>query len=421
MVVVIQRFHCIQLPEIAIIGVGNSPTTYFVHAQQVVGLLLNKASRRAAASAMHAFFKSEEGKRMEHGGDLSAAFMRGPLNAMIYTHRLSSSSSTGGGGGSPSHFVTLEGLKEIMKNLPNQDESVKQNNHSLFEECLDQMTATNALQPATQEQCANDYDDLEVVSEEPFAVDDDSSCKKMMPHMLFRCFQNQTAAEKTLLEERIKIEQERTMMEKERTAMEKERADLKLEAERSKFQAERAEWERERLVLLHRQREAQPSKSNQGPRAENHSEANERVVPQKRALSGHSHVAKAVPVAKFLFLVRYDAVSALVPENFTIGVVECESLKLDNHWLTLLRVGYPKKRLPQVVVQLKALIADGLIRKAWIENSTPGNDDESTYTLSPEDIHDDEAGITIKHYVMKLITKTGQEHAGCIQLSCVRH
>ena len=74
MVVVIQRFHCIQLPEIAIIGVGNSPTTYFVHAQQVVGLLLNKASRRAAASDMHAFFKSEEGKRMEHGGDLSDAY-----------------------------------------------------------------------------------------------------------------------------------------------------------------------------------------------------------------------------------------------------------------------------------------------------------------------------------------------------------
>ena len=50
-----QRMHCVQLPEIAILGVGilgDDPAVYLVHAQHMFSCLLQKQSRQTASSAM---------------------------------------------------------------------------------------------------------------------------------------------------------------------------------------------------------------------------------------------------------------------------------------------------------------------------------------------------------------------------------
>ena len=134
MAATIQQMHCAQIPDVPILAACGS---YLVHAVQIVKVLLNKNSRKAASVPMHAFFES---KRMENGGDLKAALMKGPLTATIYTHSLCLH-----GGGHASYFLTLEGARMIIDELPNQDESVKHKFRGLFEEFLgDQSKAAEA-------------------------------------------------------------------------------------------------------------------------------------------------------------------------------------------------------------------------------------------------------------------------------------
>ena len=155
MAVMVQRLQCAQLPEVSVLGIGSGPTLkYLVHAQQLIGLSINKTVRGTANLAMHTFFKSDAGRSMEQGGDLVTAFCQGPLTAKIYTHQLGAVATK------PSFFVTIEGAKTILNTLPNQDDSVKQRLLTLLHDhLLDQVKATSCLQPASDDQMMVDEDD----------------------------------------------------------------------------------------------------------------------------------------------------------------------------------------------------------------------------------------------------------------------
>ena len=114
------RLSCEKLPGVSILGTGI-PREYIAHAQQFVGLLKGNTDKRASSRAFHAFLDSEAGRKIrEHdGGDLLTAIHEGSMEGLMYTYRLNPVA------GSPSVFVTLDGMQEIMNGLPSVDETVK--------------------------------------------------------------------------------------------------------------------------------------------------------------------------------------------------------------------------------------------------------------------------------------------------------
>ena len=147
MATIIERLHCSQLPNVTIIGIGSDPVTYTAHMQQIIGTLLNKLSSGAANASMHTFLKSNAGKMMQQGGDLVNASFRGPLTAMIYTHRF------GVGAAKESYFLTMEGVKYVVDTLPNPDEDARQRITSLLDEhLLDQSKSKECFQSVPDDQ-----------------------------------------------------------------------------------------------------------------------------------------------------------------------------------------------------------------------------------------------------------------------------
>jgi hypothetical protein len=90
---------------------------------------------------MGVYFKSETGNKMKDGGSIKEAYLAGPLTSTMYTHHIGPN-----GGGHPSLFLTLDGVREIVKTLPNQDEDAQRNFSKVFEECIKQVST---FKPAT--------------------------------------------------------------------------------------------------------------------------------------------------------------------------------------------------------------------------------------------------------------------------------
>ena len=208
---------------------------YLAHAQQLIGLLLRKASNGAANDAMHAFFKSDAGRSMEHGGDLVTAFCRGTkLSAKIYTHHLGTSK--------PSYFVTMEGVQTLLDTLPNQDESARQRLLSLLQDHL--LDQSNAFQPATDE--VDDEDDnhgaLALIRQ---------GCVPM--NVFVDCLQRQGAAEKQCAEEKLKSAMDIAKLQSEHKddlmKLQLQLKDEQIAKERMQFEVERKQWELERVRL----------------------------------------------------------------------------------------------------------------------------------------------------------------------------
>lgn len=115
MAVVVQKLQYAQIPDLKIIGIGSDPVIYFVHAVQVVSILTGKDTRWTASNALHNFLRSQEGSKIQKGGDLLAAYETGFMDKMIYTHHYYR-------GPNPSYFLTMEGIEEVLKCLPNQED-----------------------------------------------------------------------------------------------------------------------------------------------------------------------------------------------------------------------------------------------------------------------------------------------------------
>ena len=246
--------------------------SFFMHSAQVFMILLNKKSRRAASAPMHAFFES---KKMENGGDLRTAMMKGPLTSTVYTHPLGPN-----GGGTASYFVSLEGVKLIMDELPNQDENARTMYRNLFEEFLgDQSKAAASIQLATPEQCAGQLDDDDMMNE--------SKEVDIIPRVLDRewCyrFALQSEREKSELKLQVKdaeLEIVKTKYDanKKVSTAELKAKDAEMEKERAKHEADRMRWEMEKLQSkMSRVRENRRPES-----AKNDTESDEERVPVAR-------------------------------------------------------------------------------------------------------------------------------------------
>ena len=234
---IVQRLQCVQLPGVHVLCIsgGSAEMQYLAHAQQLIGLLLRKASNGAANDAMHAFFKSDAGRSMEHGGDLVTAFCRGTsLSAKIYTHHLGTSK--------PSYFVTMEGVQTLLDTLPNQDESARQRLLSLLQDHL--LDQSNAFQPATDE--VDDEDDnhgaLALIRQ---------GCVPM--NVFVDCLQRQGAAEKQCAEEKLKSAMDIAKLQSEHKddlmKLQLQLKDEQIAKERMQFEVERKQWELERVRL----------------------------------------------------------------------------------------------------------------------------------------------------------------------------
>jgi hypothetical protein len=175
------RLCCDQLPGVAMLGIGGGAGThreYIAHAQQFVGLLKGNMDKRASSRAFHALLDSEVGRKIREndGGDLLTSMQKGPLGKLMYAYRLKLR-----GGGSPSVFVTVDGMREIMNGLPNADEAVKHKLKEIFADYLNQTGASGSVPlsfaQATPEQCAKDDADegIEEISTEGCAPGNDTA------------------------------------------------------------------------------------------------------------------------------------------------------------------------------------------------------------------------------------------------------
>ena len=421
--VAIQRLHCAQLPEIAIIAIEGNPMMYFAHAQQVIGLLLNK-TRRNATEAMRAFFNSEAGKHIKHGGDLRTSFQNGPMTAMIYTYHL----GNGGGGKNPSFFATPEAVKEIMKNLPNQDETAKQKYYKLFEDCFDHIKAATILQPATQEQCAKDNEMEEAVEEISTESVFGSNGSLIISHKAAHDLQMsyvRVEAEKRILEAELAKEKAVKAAElktaeamKAQTEAEKDAQIAKLqmqldfEKERAKM---RAEWERERFAIQEHELQLQAKRAK--PTAG--------LPPPPTSVAAvqvHVHPpTDAWSSVKATWLIVYEAEKALAFEdlNFIPKLKKCLSVNVGNRWASLINTGI-KKRIGTMVNLIAQLCSQQRINgKVWMENQ--GSDADTVDKLRASDITDNTAdGFKIRSYITRApSSSTEDENGGAVYFPLV--
>jgi hypothetical protein len=159
--------------------------------------------RTTSSRAFRALLGSDAGRsiRENNGGDLLKAIEEGPLTSMTYTHPL----KPRGGGGSPSVFVTVAGMREIMNGLPNADIAVKNRLNDVFSEYLNQSGSFIPLsfKRATPEQCAEDGVDevVEEIISEGHAQSSETTMvitQQMWYDTRLTCFE--TNAEKRVLE-----------------------------------------------------------------------------------------------------------------------------------------------------------------------------------------------------------------------------
>ena len=229
---IIEKLFCKDVPNIPIIAIGNSPKIYLVHAHMVVSLLIDKPSRNTSRIALDNLLKSDAGKHIKQDGDLIDAYHRGPIVAMIYTHRLKS--------GYPSRFVTLDGLKEIITHLPNQDESAKARYHSLFNEYFTHLRAPTAFEVATQEQCFQDIEDDDVMPEIQTegvrgSMHNNDNASVVTTRMYIDCLTNHNETERRLFQEKFDMAMKNAALEKDKAILEMQ---LKMQAENAALQKE---------------------------------------------------------------------------------------------------------------------------------------------------------------------------------------
>ena len=152
---------------------------------------------------------------------------------MIYTHIFRS--------GNPSRFATLDGLREIITHLPNQDESAKIKYHSLFNEYFTHLRAPTAFEVATQEQSFHDIEDDDAVPEiqtegvKGSAHSNDGNTLFVTPKMYVECIINHNETEKKLFQEKLDMAMKTASLEKDKALLQMQ---LKMQEEKAALQRE---------------------------------------------------------------------------------------------------------------------------------------------------------------------------------------
>lgn len=154
------------------------------------------------------------------------AYRRGPISAMIYSYLFKT--------GRPSRFVTLDGLKEIITHLPNQDESAKAKYHGLFNEYFTQLQAPIAFERATHEQLFQDIEDEDIMPDiQTEGVRGDALV--VTPRMYIDCIMNHSEIERKNFQEKLDMVKKNAVLEKEKALLEMQ---LKMQAENAALQKE---------------------------------------------------------------------------------------------------------------------------------------------------------------------------------------
>ena len=230
----IQRLCCSQLPGVAILGIGSGPSrVHLTHLLQFVGLMRGGSGRDGDRRVLSAFLNGDAGKAINEnqGGDLASAFRAGPLQKMICSHR-------GRRSGSLSLYVTVEGIKELIRTFPNVSGAARsrlsgvfEGDHVLFLLC----------EKATPEQCARaDAEDVvEDICEEGAQA---------------TCVASGVASERTLLETRLlyhKTVSDKQILEARLDAKDAEKAVLveKLKVKDAELYAKNEKAEKEKALL----------------------------------------------------------------------------------------------------------------------------------------------------------------------------
>jgi hypothetical protein len=458
----IDRLHCVQLPSVAILGVGKEPRIYLAHAQQVISCLLITQSKRAVSASLSSYLKSEAGKQITSGGDLKSACSMGPLKQMMYTHKLGSN-----GGGSSSIFLTVEGVRCMLRDLPNQDDLAKRRFCAIFEDCVQHMSLLNI---ATVEQCLNDHDyeetaeeiftggssfpggqELSVVSEKQWyearlqciksnadsrileadmakervemaaaLAREQSEKEKLQQKLAF--FEEQAAkdARAKELEQKIALMEEKDRMMKEAHAKDLElmklRVDLERANERHSITKNKKRSSNDSDFQMN-QDNTDKSKKNAGS-SSSRMAATTSAEPMQHSVSS-SPLLELTPfdddllnaevfhmVRKYRWLIAYSAESALNESDFKVNVNRVISIACgEGNWMSLASFK-DKRRLSQVVVIIEELASSGRIKGLVAIEVVHGG----THRFKTAAVHEgDLVGGVVKNYISKSPSRMYEE------------
>ena len=430
MSVIIQRVQCAQIPHVTILGVGSNPVIYVAHMQQIIGQLLQKLSTKAANHAMHAFLKSEAGRSMQQGGDLVSAYLKGPLNARIYNHQLGTDPSK------LSYFVTMEGARDVVNLLPNQDDSVKQKLLSLLRDhLLDQAKVTSCFLPASEDQMdeeeggnTDDCGDLDFamtpyharISAYRLAADNRALVAQLQAKDIVIKAETQAKeaiihAKETLIEakdEVIKAKEAEAAAEiaKERAEKEAAKKELQLVMESAAKDAKIMELQ---MKLMGGSNLMMSSATEN--HTTNHTEGVSIFEPKKRTRFDDSDDEENLAVgrhsigSKSNWIIAYEADDALSTVEMTKlfpGLRACWTAKMGGKWVCLLRL-FKRKRFSFFY---HAFLPAKTITKLWIQARDKGDDDDFLYIPELKDKTENEK--KIKHYMLQSpIVKEDDPHA----------
>jgi hypothetical protein len=424
----IVRLCCEQLPGVAILGIGSGQSkSYLFHIQQFVGLLKGNMERRGARRALVSYLSSPTGKTLkeQNGGDLLSAIQKGPLNKSLYTYRLKQRE-----GGSSSQFVTMDGVKELLKGFPNAAESIKTRLDEVFESSS---MSFLSFSPATLEQCARD-DAEEAAIEEIFdggdgfqdsgaAVGEQQNVVSFREMYGLRVAYIQSEAEKRRLEDKLDLEKERIQIRDEKVAVV-----LNAKDEQIKFCQEKAALEIKvkdmELANLQMQLELERMKNKKHMDEEDEISSKR---PRKKSTNTSSHMAattslEPIPYAissspllelspfnddpqkarichkvrKYRWLITYSAESALNETDFEVDVTRVISIACgDGNWMSLTSLK-DKLRLSQVISIVEELSSGGRIKGPVAIEVVHGG----THRFKTAAVHEgDLAGGVVKSYV----------------------
>ena len=150
---------------------------------------------------------------------------------MIYTHKLRTRN--------PSRFATLEGIKEIITHLPNQDELAKAKYHALFNEYFTHLRAPLVFEVATQEQCLEDVEDEDVIQEiQTGGVRSTEGALIVTPRMYVDCILDHAEKERKNFQEKLEMVKRNATLEKDNALLEKDNALLEMQLKNAALQKE---------------------------------------------------------------------------------------------------------------------------------------------------------------------------------------
>lgn len=330
------------------LGVAGTPGVYLAHAHHFFGFLMGGLEKTVAYRGFHALMRSEIGKRITQGGDLRNAIQNGPLNEMMYTYRMRKQ-----GGGRQSHFLTIQGMLEIMNGLPAVDETIKQRLSGLLAGYL----ANLSFDQATPEQCEDDeveevldeiftegsrgfesvtYEGLRLVTYR-YAADNRALAAELLAHTniakskddVIKAKNAEAAAERSAKIEIVKskddlIRSKDAEMAAISAAKDAEIAALKAAATKD---AEIMEL-RMRLLRTERSPRSEPEGASPAKKTQYQSESGKQ------------------PTQKNVFLVVYEGEQGLTKEDFQpyMEVKGCYSTKVDDFWVTIINLSNKKRR-----------------------------------------------------------------------------